>query len=173
MRLPRLIALTSLVLLGTVPPARADLTAFIGVQTSPSTRTTTGISAGMGVLVVGFEGEYAQAHGDDVCVAATALTSGECAPSLRTVMGNLLVQTPRGILPRVQLYGTVGGGYYRERFEPIAVQQEGFGTNVGGGVKIDLVGPLRVRLDYRVFKLGSDAVYRTPQRFTVGANIAF
>jgi len=53
------------------------------------------------------------------------------------------------------------------------VQNTGFGTNVGGGVKIDLVGPLRVRLDYRIFKLGSDAVYGTSNRFTVGANIAF
>ena len=172
MRLVTLIALTSLVLLSTVLPARADLTAFIGAQTSPSTRTTTGISAGMGVLVVGFEGEYAQAHGEDLCLAAAA-TGAECAPSLRTVMFNVLLQTPRGVLPRTQLYGTVGGGYYRERFEPLNVQQTGVGTNVGGGVKIDLVGPFRVRIDYRIFKLGSDAVYSSSQRFTVGANIAF
>ena len=32
---------------------------------------------------------------------------------------------------------------------------------------------LRVRIDYRVFKLGNDAVYSTGQRFTVGANLAF
>ena len=108
----------------------------------------------MGVLIVGFEGEYAQAHGDDLCLAATASSTGDCAPSVRTVMGNLLIQTPRGIVPRLQLYGTIGGGYFRERFEPLDVQNTGFGTNVGGGVKIDLVGPLRLRLDYRIFKLG-------------------
>jgi len=39
--------------------------------------------------------------------------------------------------------------------------------------ELDLVGPLRLRLDYRIFKLGSDAVYGTSNRFTVGANIAF
>ena len=55
--------------------------------------------------------------------------------------------------PEVQLYVTIGGGYYRIRYESIDVQDSGFGTNVGGGVKIDLVGPLRLRLDYRVFKL--------------------
>lgn len=173
MRLPRLLLLSTLALLTTALPARADLTAFIGAQSAPSTRTTTGISAGMGVLIVGFEGEYAQAHGDDLCPVATISSTGECAPSLRTVMGNLLIQTPRGIVPRVQFYGTVGGGYFRERFEPIALQNEGFGTNIGGGAKIDLVGPLRVRIDYRIFKLGSDAVYSTSHRFSVGANIAF
>ena len=47
------------------------------------------------------------------------------------------------------------------------------GTNFGGGVKISLLGPLRVRVDYRVFKLSGDAVYETPQRFYVGANLAF
>jgi opacity protein-like surface antigen len=171
MRLHRLFALTSLGLLASALPARADLTAFIGAQTSPSTRTTKGISAGMGVLVVGFEGEYAQAHGDDTCVVAS--TTGGCAPSLRTVMFNVLIQTPRGVLPRTQLYGTIGGGYYRERFEPLDRQQTGIGTNIGGGVKIDLVGPLRLRLDYRIFRLGSDAVYDTSHRFTVGANLAF
>ena len=150
MRLQRLLILSTLALLTTALPARADLTAFIGTQSAPSMRTTTGISAGMGVLIIGFEGEYAQAHGDDLCPAATASGTGECAPSLRTVMGNLLVQTPRGIVPRLQFYGTIGGG-----------------------VKIDLVGPLRVRLDYRIFKLGSDAVYSTSHRFSVGANIAF
>ncbi len=56
-------------------------------------------------------------------------------------------------MPKVQLYATLGGGYYRIRYEPIDLQKTGFGTNLGGGVKIDLVGPLRLRLDYRVFKL--------------------
>jgi opacity protein-like surface antigen len=77
----------------------------------------------------------------------------------------------------VQLYGTVGGGYYRVRFEELDVQDTGFGTNVGGGVKIDLAGPLRVRLDYRVFRLGdefeADLVEATSQRFYAGVNLAF
>ena len=68
-------------------------------------------------------------------------------------MFNGLVQTPKGIVPKVQLYATIGGGYYRMRFEALDIQETGFGTNVGGGAKIELVGPLRLRLDYRVFKL--------------------
>ena len=136
---------------------------------------TRGVSGGSGFLVVAFEGEYAHAGGDDVCAAVES--SFGCAPSVRTVMFNGLVQTPKGILPKVQLYATIGGGYYRIRYESLDDQATGFGTNVGGGVKIDLVGPLRLRLDYRIFKLtdrfepaGFDA---TSQRFYAGANVAF
>ncbi len=150
-------------------PARADLTAFVGLQGSPSSRATTGVAVGSGVLVLGFEIEYAQAHADNDCVTGTAT----CAPSLRTGMFNVLVQTPRGVVPRTQLYVTIGGGYFRERFESLDVQTTGAATNVGGGAKIGLAGPLRLRLDYRVFKLGSNAFYPTPQRFTVGLNLAF
>ena len=31
--------------------------------------------------------------------------------------------------------------------------QTNFGSNIGGGAKINLVGPLRLRVDYRVFNL--------------------
>ena len=136
---------------------------------------TRGLSGGSGFLIVAFEGEYAQASGDDDCIAVTGDTS--CAPSVRTVMFNGLVQTPKGIVPKVQLYATIGGGYYRIRFEALDVQDTGFGTNLGGGVKIDLVGPLRLRLDYRVFKLTEQfearGIEATSQRFYAGANLAF
>jgi opacity protein-like surface antigen len=156
-------------------PAQADLTAFIGAQTNPSTRMTRGISAGSGFLIIGFEGEYAQAGGDDQCPSVSQIAG--CVPSVRTIMFNGLVQTPRGILPKVQLYATAGGGYYRVRFEDRDLQDTGFGSNVGGGVKVDLAGPLRVRLDYRVFKLGDEfeaaGVESTSQRFYAGVNLAF
>ena len=157
-------------------PARADLTAFIGAQSNPSTRLTKGFSAGSGFLVVGFEGEYAQADGDDVC--APVESSFGCAPSVRTIMFNGLVQTPRGVVPKIQLYATLGGGYYRIRYEPLEDSQDtGFGTNVGGGVKIDLAGPLRLRLDYRIFKLTDTfepaGLKATSQRFYAGVNLAF
>jgi opacity protein-like surface antigen len=164
-----------LALLAGVSPARADLTAFIGSQSNPTTRMTRGISGGHGFLIVAFEGEYAQAGGDDECLVPAGATA--CAPSVRTVMFNGLVQTPKGIVPKVQLYATIGGGYYRIRFESLDVQDTGFGTNLGGGVKIDLVGPLRLRLDYRVFKLTDQfddrGIESTSQRFYAGANLAF
>jgi hypothetical protein len=48
------------------------------------------------------------------------------------------------------------------------------GINVGGGVKMNLAGPLRLRLDYRVFTLrGSDVRHSKPQRFYAGLNLKF
>jgi opacity protein-like surface antigen len=159
-------------LLATGAPAEADITAFLGVTTSPGTRTTQGFAVGAGLIIIGFEFEYSQAGGDDETEPGCLVPAGECKPSLRTGMGNLLLQTPRGLGP-VQVYGTVGGGLFRERFEGADESETGFGSNVGGGAKINLLGPLRLRVDYRVFRLSGDAVHKTPKRFYVGANLAF
>jgi opacity protein-like surface antigen len=176
--------LVSALVIAAPAPARADLTAFIGLAFSGTpedtpgsnshTSLTRGLSVGAGMLIVGFEFEWAKSGGDDLGDGSCAASSVRalCAPALTTLMGNVLLQTPRGLGP-VQLYGTVGAGGYRERFDPIDDSTTGVGTNVGGGVKVSLLGPLRVRVDYRVFKLSGDAIYRTPQRIYVGANLAF
>ena len=54
-----------------------------------------------------------------------------------------------------------------------ATQETYFGTNVGGGAKIKLVGPVRVRVDYRIFRLQGSPIHTTYQRFYVGANLKF
>jgi hypothetical protein len=80
------------------------------------------------------------------------------------------VQTPVEI-HGMQFYGTTGGGVYRER---LGLRQEThFATNVGGGAKIRLVGPLRLRLDYRIFRLQGEPLEQTYQRFYAGANLSF
>ena len=99
-------------------------------------RTTRGVAGGIGLLVVAFEFEY----------ATTAEDLAKSRPSLTTGMGNVLVQTPFSSL---QFYGTVGAGAYRERLG--SVQETNVGTNVGGGVKFKLLGPIRGRLDYREY----------------------
>jgi opacity protein-like surface antigen len=124
------------------------------------------------LLIVGFEVEWARTGGDSVGENACSDVKVTCVPSLTTVMGNVLLQTPRGVLP-LQLYGTVGAGGYRERYSPFDDNDYGFGTNIGGGAKINLVGPLRLRLDYRIFKLSNDSYHGTPQRFSAGANLSF
>jgi opacity protein-like surface antigen len=171
MRFARLLVPALVLVALTALPAHADLTAFIGAQTSPSTRSAYGVSVGSGFLFLGFEFEYARAGGDDEC--QRLLGPGTCAPTVRTGMLNVLLQTPRGAVPKTQLYGTLGGGVFRERFDAIDVQETGWGTNVGGGAKIEVAGPLRVRLDYRVFKFTGDAIHKNPQRFSVGLNLAF
>jgi len=179
------IVLLGLAVLAVAPQsAHADLTAFIGAAFSGKpqdsvagdshTTLARGLSVGFGLLIVGFEFEWSATHGeepgDGTCVIGTI--RGSCAPSLTTAMGNVLLQTPRGLGP-VQIYGTVGAGGYRERYDAIDASTTSVGTNVGGGVKINLLGPLRVRVDYRVFKLSGDAVHSTPQRLYIGANLAF
>ena len=119
-----------------------------------------GVAVGTGLLIVGFEVEVAFTSDDP-----TAL-----APSLTTGSGNVLVQTPVPVLG-FQPYVTTGAGLYRETLG--AHQDTGFAFNTGGGVKVNLVGPLRVRVDYRVFKLGSDALYSPAHRIYVGLNLKF
>jgi hypothetical protein len=141
-------------------PARADLTAFIGANTTPANRMVRGAALGMGLLVVGFELEYSYTPDDP---AANA-------PSLRTGMGNLILQTPVEFMG-FQPYFTTGGGIYREELG--AHQDTGFGLNTGGGVKVNLLGPIRLRVDYRVFKQGSGALYSTAHRVYAGLNLKF
>jgi hypothetical protein len=160
MRHARLLLLTG-TLLSLGAPAWADATVFLGTATSPSNRTTRGFAIGAGLLVIGFEFEYGNTVED--------LQDG--APSLRTGMGNLLIQTPVPILG-LQPYFTTGGGVYRESLGNIS-SETNFGINNGGGVKISLIGPLRARVDYRVFTLRGSPLEDVVQRLYVGVNLKF
>ena len=159
MRHVRHFAVTALLLLIAVP-ARADLTVFIGANTTPANRQVRGAALGMGLLIIGFEFEYADTTDDT--------DSFVKAPSLKTGMGNVLLQTPVAFFG-FQPYFTTGGGLYRETLE--THQDTSFGLNTGGGVKVSLAGPLRLRVDYRVFKLGSGALYSPAHRIYAGLNL--
>ena len=154
----RTVGLAVLLLAFTSVPARADLTAFIGANTTPANRQVRGAALGMGLLVVGFEFEYAYSP-DDLTAAA---------PSLKTGMGNVILQTPVAIMG-FQPYFTTGGGIYQEELG--AHSDTGVGFNTGGGVKVSLAGPLRLRVDYRIFKLGSGALNSPAHRFYAGLNL--
>jgi opacity protein-like surface antigen len=140
--------------------ASADVTAFLGTNPTPVNRVTTGFGVGIGLVIVGFEFEYGH----------TRENLDELAPSLRTYMFNGLLQTPIPIAG-LQFYATAGGGLYRETLDDDS--ETSVGINVGGGVKISLAGPLRLRLDYRVFTLQGDPRHSKPQRFYAGLNIKF
>jgi hypothetical protein len=171
-RLIRLVFVLALLLLVN-RIASADITGFVGASSDPATRLSKGFAIGASLIIVGWEFEYAKVSDQDPGEGDCGRDGGlGCAPTLTTGMGNLLLQTPRGISP-VQLYGTIGAGVYREAFDSIDVSETNVGTNIGGGVKIEVIGPLRVRVDFRVFKLAGDAVYSTPKRLYVGANLAF
>jgi hypothetical protein len=159
MRLTRLL-LAAALLFGAVSPAFADATAFIGTTTTPSNRQVKGFALGIGLLIVGFEFEYANTSEEPL----------DAAPALRTGMGNLLIQTPFAFMG-MQPYFTTGAGGYRET---LGTQQEThFGFNNGGGVKISLLGPLRARVDYRVFHLRGEPLHGTVHRVYAGLNLKF
>jgi opacity protein-like surface antigen len=140
--------------------AFADITAFLGVNPTPTNRPVKGFAIGAGLLIVGFEFEY----------ASTSEDQNELSPRLRTYMGNGLVQTPIPIAG-MQFYATAGGGVYRETL--FDDSETNVGINVGGGVKMSLAGPLRLRLDYRVFTLQGSPRHSKPQRFYAGLNLKF
>jgi hypothetical protein len=147
-------------LLAVPATSAADVTAFLGTNPTPSNRVVTGFSGGFGLVIVGFEFEYARTRED----------LEEAAPSLRTYMFNGLLQTPFPIAG-MQFYATAGGGVYRETLDDVS--ETHVGINVGGGVKMNLAGPLRLRLDYRVFTLQGDPLHSKPQRLYAGLNVKF
>jgi hypothetical protein len=157
-RVPCLLSLAALLLLPSV--AAADITAFLGINPSPVNRAVRGISGGAGLLIVAFEFEYANTSED----------LAENAPGLKTYMVNGLLQTPIPVAG-VQFYGTAGVGGYRETLDDDS--ETNVGMNVGGGIKMSLAGPLRLRLDYRVFTLRGDARHERPHRFYAGLNLKF
>ncbi|HET9833434.1 MAG TPA: hypothetical protein VFP91_17060 [Vicinamibacterales bacterium] len=140
--------------------AHADATLFIGANTSPVNRTAKGFAIGAGLLVIGFEFEYSDST-DDV-------NSG--APSLKTGTGNLLLQSPVAFAG-FQPYLEIGGGVYHEELS--AISNTGFVGGTGGGVKIALIGPIRLRVDYRAFTLKNGALTSPAHRVYAGVNLKF
>ena len=161
MRHVRAIALVAFGLLILAPAsADADATLFLGATTSPANRTAKGLAIGAGLLVVGFEFEYADST-DDVTARA---------PSLKTGMGNLLLQSPFAVAG-IQPYFAIGGGVYQEELG--SVSNTGFAASTGGGVKVNLLGPIRLRVDYRVLTLKNGAVVSPAHRVYAGLNLKF
>jgi hypothetical protein len=140
--------------------ASADATLFIGSTATPSSRQAKGFAVGVGLLLVGAEFEYSNTNEEP----------DKAAPQLRTGMGNVLLQTPFAIYG-LQPYFTTGGGVYRETLGTREETQ--FGFNTGGGVKVSLLGPLRARFDYRVFKLRGDPLHDVVHRVYAGINLKF
>jgi hypothetical protein len=174
MRPIRVLLLIALALTVSARPALADATLFIGTSNvssadNASRQTTRGFAVGAGVLIVGVEFEY----------ASTAEDEERLGPSLRTGVGNVYVQTPIAIAG-MQFYATTGGGLYREKSTAGTagdIQKTGFTSNTGGGVKISLLGPLKARVDYRIFRLLGDKPLptwgATVQRLYAGASVGF
>ena len=158
-RAPLLVVLVTIAT-GIARPASADLTAFVGRTQTPASRKAVGAALGLSLAVVGFEFEYSN---------SSEIARRE-APSLQSGMFNVLLQAPIA-MSRLRFYGTLGGGFYREQLADR--RRLGLGSNIGAGVKIALAGPIRIRFDYRVFKLGRSSHDNSAQRVYAGLNVAF
>jgi len=159
-RTSRAALLAAAFLFGAAGAARADVTGFIGANTTPANRMTQGFAVGVGLLIVGFEFEYANTPDDPTA----------SAPALKTGMGNVLVQTPMAFFG-FQPYVTTGAGIYNETLGTHS--DTSLGTNLGGGVKMSLIGPVRLRVDYRLFNLGGGALNSPAHRVYAGLNLKF
>jgi hypothetical protein len=94
----------------------------------------------------------------------------ERVPGVNSSMFNLVLSSPT----KIKVYFTTGGGLSHETLG--AASAWGFGTNIGGGVKLPLAGPFRIRIDYRIFNLHGNipgAVDKRQQRIYGGINFAF
>jgi hypothetical protein len=155
-RLFLLVAPAALALTLTPSTAHADITAFWGISPTPSTRATRGFAVSINMVAVGFEFEYGNTREDEA----------KAAPGVRTYMFNGQLITPTGA---TQFYLSGGGGVFHEGYRDHT--ESGVATNIGGGVKLHLAGPLRLRIDYRVFSLRGHPVSKTPRRVYVGLSI--
>jgi hypothetical protein len=97
----------------------------------------------------------------------------EGVPAIATFSGNLLPQFP--VQPsRYQFYGTFGVGVYGLSLDNKVSEPEGF-WNVGGGAKITIEGPLKLRVDYRAFRLAPilGEYHSNPHRLYLGIVAGF
>jgi hypothetical protein len=154
----RRVWLASMLTIVLATPAFADLTAFIGANTAPSNRPVRGLAVGLGLLI-GFEFEFAETSED----------REEEAPALRTGTASALLQPPIPVAG-VQPYLAFGFGLFRERLN--GEDENGVAVATGGGLKVRLAGPLRLRIDYRAFRL-RDARHSPAHRIYAGMNLAF
>jgi hypothetical protein len=138
-------------------PASADGTFFFGYAPKPEGRLARGFALGATMAIIGFEFEYSNTEELEI----------PAAPGLKTYMFNVLLASPTS----VQVYFTAGGGLYNESL--LDQSDTSFGTNFGGGVKFPLAGPLRLRVDYRVFALSGNPIEKSSHRLYAGANVAF
>jgi hypothetical protein len=129
--------------------AYAGATVFLGRNSGGDDRSVVrGLVFGASLSSSASSSEYANSSED--------LT--EFRPALRTTSGNVLVQTFDSRVP------ALFHDRRRTLSERLGTDEESAMLSNGGGGKVNLAGPLRVRIDYRVFNLKENPRHRTVQR---------
>jgi hypothetical protein len=150
--------------------ARADGTVLVGLTSVGALRPSFGFSFGYRPSAVGVEVEY----------VSTFPQNSPGGYSAGGIFGSVFVQPVT--ISNVQIFAVGGVGVWGEGFtggKRTGVLNAG---NVGGGVLVALAGPLKLRLDYRLFLLGqvSEAEVgaiapsrKHPQRIAAGLHFTF
>jgi len=140
--------------------AQADITAFVGSVRTTVPQTVFGAAVSGSFTIVAFELEYTNANG-----------TADVAKGTPGLSFSAFVRTPTG---RVQFYGGLGVGVYRETLGEASANWNTT-MNVGGGLTVGLSGPLRVRVDYRIITIKNPATSQSTsrQRVYAGVNLKF
>jgi hypothetical protein len=142
-----------------------NLTAFAGLAMAPDPHAALGVAVGVRPRPgpVSLEFEFSRSRSDPA--------SG--VPAIMIFAGNILIQLPaQG--SRFQFYGTFGGGIYFQLFDHHSGEPDD-APSFGGGVKVTLAGPLKLRMDYRAFRLAPMAgeYHSNEQRLYTGIVAGF
>ena len=138
--------------------ASADITAFLGSDHDAVERAWSRASpSASGLLIVGVR----------IRVRATptriwSRRRRDCGRSCSTVCCRR-----RSRSPGCSSTAPPAAACYRETLSTSS-SETNFGINVGGGVKMSLAGPLRLRLDYRVFTLRGTPLHSKPAALLCG-----
>lgn len=117
--------------------ARADGTFLAGAMHTDRVRPAIGWAFSHCPQVAGFEIEYFSTHPGDENDRASA----------GSIIASVIVQPVA--IGRAQIYGIGGFGLWGEKYANGGGTGEAGAKSIGGGVKIWLAEPLRLRIDYR------------------------
>jgi hypothetical protein len=143
----------------------ADATVLAGLLSAGGPRPSVGFAFGYCPSVAGFEIEYFGTPGGSTTDHSSA----------GGIFASLVVQPATA--SKVQLFAIGGLGIWGETFADGSGVS--YAKNIGGGVKIPIARPLRLRLDYRLFVVGDledgdrGPTTKYPQRFSAGLQLVF
>lgn len=161
-RAPWLLALV----LMTPASARADVTMLVGLTAVEGLRPSLAWSFGYRPSAVGVEVEYLSTTPGDY-------TAGG-------IFGSVIVVPVT--IARAEVFVIGGVGVWGEGFDGGKRTGVLTAANVGGGILLGLAGPLRLRIDYRLFRLGEvskeeigaiNPSRKYPQRIAAGLSLRF
>jgi hypothetical protein len=165
-----MLCLVALVLSGSVVMAQArefpiNVTVHGGVALAPDAHPAIGVAVGVRPrpTPVSLEFEFARSRSEPAAGV----------PGIVTLQGNLLFQVPVRSA-RVEVYGTVGAGLYT-LLRDNGLSEPNDARNFGGGVKVWLADPVKLRVDYRAIRLFpiSGEYHSNAHRVSVGLVAGF